>query len=97
MRLLAFPLTLTLAVMPASANQPVGILQNPQGVIVLQEVQGACPSDMKRAFLVIAPAIWEGCWKAERGEVTIVWEDGDGGKGPVSAFQWAPGKKPVSL
>ncbi len=90
------PLTL-LAGAPAAANEPVGILQNPQGIIVLQEVQGACPKDMKRAFLIVQATIWEGCWQASRGEVTIVWEDGDSGKGPVSAFQWAPGKRPVSL
>ncbi len=94
MRWLPFFLLLAL---PAAANEPVGVLQNPQGVIVLQEVQGICPDGYKRAFLIVQAAIWEGCWKAERGEVTIAWEDGDGGKGPVNAFQWAPGKKPVSL
>ena len=89
--------SLLFVALPVSANEPVGILQNPQGIIVLQEVQGACPKDMKRAFLIVQASIWEGCWQSSRGEVTIVWEDGDGGKGPVSAFQWAPGKRPVSL
>jgi hypothetical protein len=33
---------------------------------------------------------FQGCWQVEGDMVLLLWEDGDRGMGPVTAFKWGP-------
>ena len=97
-------LELILAAAAVSADpavyRAIARAQDAKMIVMLQDRQGSCPVGWKMALLAgkAAQAFWIGCWRMKPPEaVELKWEDGDDGEVPVDAFDWAEGKKPVSL
>ena len=84
---------------PPQVPVAVARLSDGELVVILQSQQGHCPDGLKQMYVVAPQAymIWAGCYMTQAGQVHGVDEDGDRFSVPVDVFQWAKGKKPVSL